>query len=88
MANVKSAKKRIRVIEKKTLRNRMVKSQVKTEIRKVLAEIQNGNAEAAKANLQSAVSAIDKARAKGVYHKNNADRKISRLTKAVNKASV
>ncbi|MBQ6239063.1 MAG: 30S ribosomal protein S20 [Firmicutes bacterium] len=88
MANVKSAKKRIRVIEKKTLRNRMVKSQVKTEIRKVLAEIQNGNAEAAKANLQSAVSAIDKARAKGVYHKNNAARKISRLTKAVNKASV
>ena len=88
MANVKSAKKRIRVIEKKTLRNRMVKSQVKTEIRKVLAEIQNGNAEAAKANLQSAVSAIDKARAKGVYHKNNAARKLSRLTKAVNKASV
>ncbi|MBQ4384172.1 MAG: 30S ribosomal protein S20 [Firmicutes bacterium] len=88
MANVKSAKKRIRVIEKKTLRNRMVKSQVKTEIRKVLTEIQNGNAEAAKANLQSAISAIDKARAKGVYHKNNAARKISRLTKAVNKASV
>jgi small subunit ribosomal protein S20 len=88
MANVKSAKKRIRVIEKKTLRNRMVKSQVKTEIRKVLTEIQNGNTEAAKANLQSAISAIDKARAKGVYHKNNAARKISRLTKAVNKASV
>ena len=88
MANVKSAKKRIRVIEKKTLRNRMVKSQVKTEIRKVLTEIQNGNAEAAKANLQSAISAIDKARAKGVYHKNNAARKIYRLTKAVNKASV
>lgn len=88
MANVKSAKKRIRVIEKKTLRNRMVKSQVKTEIRKVMTELQNGNAEAAKANLQSAISAIDKARAKGVYHKNNAARKISRLTKAVNKASV
>ncbi|MBQ7063726.1 MAG: 30S ribosomal protein S20 [Firmicutes bacterium] len=85
MANIKSAKKRVRVIEKKTLRNRMVKSQVKTAVKKVQTEIKAGNAEAAKANLQLAISTIDKARSKGVLHKNTASRKISRLTKAVNK---
>lgn len=85
MANIKSAKKRVRVIEKKTLRNKMVKSQVKTAVKKVQTEIKAGNAEAAKANLQLAISTIDKARSKGVLHKNTASRKISRLTKAVNK---
>ena len=85
MANIKSAKKRIEVIDKKTLRNKMIKSNVKTVIKKVEAAIAAGDKEAAQANLLVAISEIDKAASKGVYHKNNASRKVSRLTAAVNK---
>lgn len=85
MANIKSAKKRIEVIDKKTLRNKMIKSKVKTVIKKVDAAIAAGDKEAAQANLLVAISEIDKAASKGVYHKNNASRKVSRLTAAVNK---
>ena len=85
MANIKSAKKRIEVIDKKTLRNKMIKSKVKTVIKKVEAAIAAGDKEAALANLLVAISEIDKAASKGVYHKNNASRKVSRLTAAVNK---
>ena len=84
MANIKSAKKRIEVIDKKTLRNKMIKSKVKTVIKKVEAAIAAGDKEAAQANLLVAISEIDKAASKGVYHKNNASRKVSRLTAAVN----
>lgn len=85
MANIKSAKKRIKVIETKTLRNKMIKSGVKTAIKKVDAAIAGGDKEAAKAALINAISLIDKAAKKGVYHKNTASRKIGRLTVAVNK---
>lgn len=85
MANIKSAKKRIEVIDKKTLRNKMIKSKVKTVIKKVEAAIAAGDKETAQANLLVAISEIDKAASKGVYHKNNASRKVSRLTAAVNK---
>ncbi|RHS53131.1 30S ribosomal protein S20 [Clostridium sp. AM46-21] len=85
MANIKSAKKRIEVIDKKTLRNKMIKSKVKTVIKKVEAAIAAGDKEAAQANLLVAISEINKASSKGVYHKNNASRKVSRLTAAVNK---
>ena len=85
MANIKSAKKRIEVIDKKTLRNKMIKTKVKTVIKKVEAAIAAGDKEAAQANLLVAISEIDKAASKGVYHKNNASRKVSRLTAAVNK---
>lgn len=85
MANIKSAKKRIEVIDKKTLRNKMIKSKVKTVIKKVEAAIAAGDKEAAQANLLVAISEINKAASKGVYHKNNSSRKVSRLTAAVNK---
>lgn len=85
MANIKSAKKRIDVINKKTLRNKMIKSKIKTVIKKVEASIAAGDKETAQANLLVAISEIDKAASKGVYHKNNASRKVSRLTTAVNK---
>ena len=84
LANIKSAKKRIEVIGKKTLRNKMIKSKVKTVIKKVEAAIAAGDKEAAQANLLVAISEINKAASKGVYHKNNAARKVSRLSKAVN----
>lgn len=85
MANIKSAKKRILVIETKTLRNKMIKSKVKTLVKKVDAAIAAGDKAAANASLKAAVVAIDKAAAKGVFHKNTAARKVSRLAKAVNK---
>ncbi len=85
MANIKSAKKRIKVTETKTLRNKAIKSKVKTAIKKVDAAVAAGDKELAKANLQLAISEIDKATTKGVYHKNTSSRKISRLTLAVNK---
>ena len=85
LANIKSAKKRILVIETKTLRNKMVKSKVKTLVKKVDAAIAAGDKNAAAASLKAAVVAIDKAAAKGIFHKNTAARKVSRLSRAVNK---
>lgn len=84
MANIKSAKKRIKVIETKTLRNKAIKSKVKTVTKKVEAAVAAGDKELAQANLRVAISEIEKACTKGVYHKNTVARKISRLTKAVN----
>lgn len=84
MANIKSAKKRIKVTETKTLRNKAIKSGVKTAIKKVDAAVAAGDKELANASLLNAISVIDKATTKGVYHKNTSARKVSRLTKAVN----
>ena len=84
MANIKSAKKRILVIETKTASNKAIKSKVKTYVKKVETAVARKDAEAAKAALKEAISVINKAGSKGVYHKNTCARKISRLTKAVN----
>ncbi len=84
MANIKSAKKRILVTKTKADRNKSIKSAVKTSIKKVEAAVAANDVEAAKAALLNATSVIDKAESKGVYHKNNASRKVSRLSKAVN----
>ena len=84
MANIKSAKKRIKVINTKTERNKAIKTKVKTYIKKVEAAVVAKDKEAAVAALANAISTIDKAATKGVYHKNNAARKVSRLSKAVN----
>jgi len=85
MANIKSAKKRILVSKKKEMRNKSIKSKVKTLVKKVDAAIEAGNKAEAEAALQVAISEISKAASKGIYHKNTAARKISRLTVAVNK---
>lgn len=85
MANIKSAKKRILVTETKTERNKAIKSGVKTAIKKVNAAVEAKDKEGAAAALLAATATIDKATSKGVYHKNNASRKVSRLAAAVNK---
>ncbi len=85
MANIKSAKKRILVTEKKAARNKSIKSAVKTSIKKVEAAITANDKAAAEAALKAAISEISNAASKGVYHKNTAARKVSRLTTAVNK---
>ena len=84
MANIKSAKKRILVNRTKADRNKSIRSAVKTSIKKVEAAVTAKDKEAAAAALLNAISTIDKAASKGVYHKNNAARKVSRLSKAVN----
>lgn len=83
MANIKSAKKRIKVIEKKTLRNKMIKSKVKTEIKKLLVAVDAKDKAAASAQLVVVISEIDKAKSKGIFHKKTAARKVARFTKLV-----
>ena len=84
MANIKSAKKRILVNETKAARNKAIKSKVKTCVKKVETAVAKKDAAAAQDALKVAISEINKATSKGLYHKNNAARKVSRLTKAVN----
>ena len=86
MPNIKSAKKRVKVSEKKNLRNRMVKSSVKTSVKKFNAALAEG-VEPAQAQLSLTTSAIDKAVAKGIIPKNAANRKKARMALAINKTA-
>ena len=85
MANIKSAKKRILVNGAKAARNKVVRSKVKTAVKKVEAAVAAKDKDAAEVVLREAVSTIAKAGAKGVYHKKTSSRKIARLTVAVNR---
>ncbi|MBQ6936969.1 MAG: 30S ribosomal protein S20 [Clostridia bacterium] len=82
MPNIKSAKKRVLVIEKKTLENRMVKSAIRTELRKFDAAVTEGNKATAQELYNICVKKLDQAASKGVYHKNTVSRKKSQLAKA------
>ncbi|MCY6959715.1 MULTISPECIES: 30S ribosomal protein S20 [Clostridium] len=84
MANIKSAKKRVKVIKVKTLRNKMIKSALKTTIKKFEIAIQNKNVEEAKAAFAACVKSLDMAASKGVLHKNKAARSKSRLAAKLN----
>lgn len=86
MPNIKSAKKRVKVIEKKTLRNNMIKSAYKTAIKKFEQAIEAGNMEEAKTLFSEATKKIDQAYTKGVIVKNTAARKKSSLSKKLNAA--
>lgn len=85
MANIKSAKKRILVNQANADRNKAIKSGVKTAVKKVNTAIEANDKAAAAEALLAATAAIDKATTKGVYHKNTASRKVSRLAQSVNK---
>ncbi len=80
----KSAIKRTRQTETKTIRNRSIKSEIKTLIKNIDAAVANEDVEGAKTALKKAIIAIDKSAQKGVVHKSTASRKVSRLTKLVN----
>ena len=86
MPNIKSAKKRVKVIEKKTLRNNMIKSAYKTAVRKFEEAVNAGNVEEAKVLFSEATKKIDQACSKGVIVKNTAARNISSLSKKLNAA--
>ena len=81
MPNIKSAKKRVLVSEKKHQENKAIKSALKTTIKKFLAAVNAGNKEEATALYPTTVSAIDSAASKGILHKNNAANKKSKLAK-------
>lgn len=84
MANIKSAKKRVIVNRTKAERNKAIRSEVKTSIKKVEAAVAAKDLAAAQAALKVATATTESACSKGVYHKNNAARKVSRVSKAVN----
>lgn len=81
MPNIKSAKKRVLVTEKKTLQNKAIKSALKTSIKKFLNAVNAGDKETANALYPETVSAIDSAVTKGILHKNNANNKKAKLAK-------
>lgn len=85
MPNIKSAEKRVLVGERNNLRNRIVKSSVKTAVKKFDTAVAGSDANAA-ALFANAASAVDKAASKGVIHKNAANRKKARLAKKLAKA--
>ena len=87
MANIKSAKKRIKVIDKKTARNIRVKNHIKEAEKAFLAAVESGDAEAAKTAFQHAEKKLMQAAAKGTFHKNAVARKISRFEKTLNALS-
>ena len=87
MPNIKSAIKRVSVIEKKTLRNNMIKSGYKSAVKKFEQAIEAGNMEEAKTLFSEATKKIDQACSKGVIVKNTAARKKSNLAKKLNAAT-
>ena len=86
MPNIKSAIKRVKVTEKKNLRNRMIKSAMKTQIKNKKFETAVSANEADAKLLSATQGAVDKAAAKGVIHKNAANRKKARMAKRLAKA--
>ena len=86
MPNIKSAKKRVAVTEKKNTQNKMIKSAVKTAVKKYNALLAAGDLAGAEKLLPETVSVIDSAVSKGILHKNNAANKKSALAKNLNSA--
>ena len=80
MPNIKSAKKRVLVSQKKALENKSFKSAYKTVIKKYEAAVEAGDAENAKKLYTEVIKATDEAAAKGIIHENTAARKKSRFT--------
>ena len=86
MPNIKSAKKRVKVIEKKTEQNKIIRSEVRTEIKKILALVKENNLEKATAALPAVFSAIDAACTKNIFHANKASNLKSKIAKKIDAA--
>ena len=84
MANIKSAKKRIKVIDKKTARNIRVKNHIKEAEKAFLAAVETGDVAEAEKAFQHAEKKFMQAAAKGTFHKNTASRKVSRFERKLN----
>ncbi|MGA0867688.1 MAG: 30S ribosomal protein S20 [Planctomycetota bacterium] len=86
MAHSKQAKKRIRQNDKARLRNKAVSSKMRTLVKRVMTAAETGDKATAEGTLASAIQAVDKAAKSNVIHRNAAARKVSQLTRAVQKA--
>jgi small subunit ribosomal protein S20 len=86
LPNIKQQEKRMRQAEKRRIRNKSRKTEIKTYIKKFNSALQKGDSEEGKEYLKKAVQALDKAAGDGVIHKNNAANKKSRLMHKYNKA--
>lgn len=84
MPNIKSAIKRVSIIEKKTARNNMIKTGYRTAVKKFEQAVESGNKEEATKLLSAATKKVDQACTKGVIVKNTAARKKSNLAKKLN----
>ncbi len=84
MPNIKSAKKRVLIIDKKTKQNNMIKSAYKTAVKKFEASVEAGDKTKAEENFKVAVKKVDQACTKGVIKANTASRKKSNLAKKLN----
>lgn len=87
MPNIKSAEKRVEVTSRNNLSNRMIKSNIHTTVKKLEKAAESQDAQQTEAQLRSAVSAYDKAGAKGVMHKNAVNRSKARMARIAAKAS-
>lgn len=87
MANSKSALKRVRVAERRRLRNRTYRSAARTLVRRAESVIATGDVDAAAAAVGSAMSMLDRTAGKDVIHRNNAARRKSRLMSKYNQMS-
>ncbi|MHA2789537.1 30S ribosomal protein S20 [Corynebacterium sp. S7] len=85
MANIKQQQKRVLTNEKRRLRNKSVRSAVRTELRKFRETVEAGDKAAAETQLRVASRKLDKAVTKGVFHRNNAANKKSNMAQALNK---
>lgn len=86
MANIKSAKKRIKVIDRQRAENKFVKATIATYTKKFRALVEERKFDEAEVKLKETISLIDSAESKGILHKNNASRKVGRLSYALAKA--
>lgn len=84
MANIKSAIKRAKLADIRTLRNKSVKSSIKTTIKKFESAIDSNDRELALVTFKDAVKKLDTGVTKGVFHKNSASRKKSTLARRLN----
>lgn len=80
MANIKSAKKRIRQTERRTIRNRLIRNTMRTYIKRVEAALSNSDKKAATEAFKEAMPKLHRSVQKGILHKNTAARKLSRLS--------
>lgn len=85
MPNIKSAKKRVKVIAVKTARNKHNRSDLRTAVKKAQLAMQNGDENKVQV-VRQAMKKIDCAVTKGILHKNSAARKKSQLARGLNKA--
>ncbi len=86
MANIRSAKKRVRITKTKTLRNKMIKSNIKTVLKAADTAVATGAANKEEA-IRLAIKRVDQAAAKSIFHKNKAARKKAQLQKMLNQAN-